>query len=810
MVDQKIITLLKNSTANNHRSVFVLIGEGSRKQIPKIAGLLAKNSCKSVDSIIWCYKDSTVVSDAEEAKCDKDCEDPDKVKDFYRSKDIQFINYSQTEKILGQTVDMLILQDFESLTPNLIALSIETCRGGGVIVLLLDKSSSIDSIINTKSDLISCGEFVPRYNKRLFRSLIDSNFTLFVDSSLRILPITKYNQEMSQKIASAPKQEETKVVGVDGTLLGLGRTEDQRDILDVLFKAVKDRTERVIYSIQAGRGRGKSVSLGLAVARAIDLKYSSIYVTSPALENVKMVFEFVVKGLEAIGYKKYVDFKIVYQFKGKKRLVQRIELVKDFKQTIEYFNPFEELRYHPDMFIIDEAAAIPLPILKKLLFPNLIIMATTVSGYEGTGRAFSTKMSEYLKDQEDSEKPFDYKEFFMKKSIRYGENDPVEKWLNKTLLLDVEVKPLSKCPVPSSCDLFHVSRDLLFSGNKASEAILRDVFGLFIASHYKNSPNDIQILSDSPSHEVFTLLTTVLDNGQEIPRVLCAIHVSFEGRCRGDLLKKGNLIPWIVSETYFNKDILECLGVRIVRIAVHPDYMSMGYGSRSLDMLFGFLYSKQHASITSLIYKTSNVLFNSLEDVMIPKISWIGTSFGVTDRLLNFWKKHSLLPICIKQKVSYVTGEHTLILIKSTDSLLEDSIKAYYSHFKKRFVGQLGYSFTTLPASLCLTLLYNKIEDRSIVEEIKLSQDDYERLERYSRNTTDFYQIIDIVPLIARLYFCDGFSAKLTLLQQSILLMVGLQHLSIEEVAKSNNLNVYEINTILMKIIGNLLVQFRN
>lgn len=28
---------------------------------------------------------------------------------------------------------------------------------------------------------------------------------------------------------------------------------------------------------------------------------------------------------------------------------------------------------------------------------------------------------------------------------------------------------------------------------------------LFISSHYKNSPNDLQLLSDSPSHLVFVL-----------------------------------------------------------------------------------------------------------------------------------------------------------------------------------------------------------------------------------------------------------------------------------------------------------------
>ncbi|EQB61965.1 hypothetical protein NAPIS_ORF00462 [Vairimorpha apis BRL 01] len=316
------------------------------------------------------------------------------------------------------------------------------------------------------------------------------------------------------------------------------RTSDQSNVITELFSVLKDRTNRSIYSIQAGRGRGKSVALGLTIAKAIQLKFSSIYISAPALENVKVLFDFLIKGLEAIGYIKYKDYKIIYSFKSKKRLIHRLEILKDTKQSIEYFSPFEELKYHPDMLIVDEAAAIPLPLLKKLLFPNLIIMATTISGYEGTGRAFSLKMIDYIKHKTDSDNPFIYKELYMTNSIRYGNNDPVEKWLNNILLLNVESQKISKCPIPSSCNLFYVDRDLLFSGHSHTEILLKDIFSLFIASHYKNSPNDIQILADSPSHEIFTLLTSINENNQVIPRVLCAIHISFEGKCKNSLSKK--------------------------------------------------------------------------------------------------------------------------------------------------------------------------------------------------------------------------------------------------------------------------------
>ena len=49
--------------------------------------------------------------------------------------------------------------------------------------------------------------------------------------------------------------------------------------------------------------------------------------------------------------------------------------------------------------VIDEAAAIPLPLVKALLGPYLVFMASTINGYEGTGRSLSLKLLEQLRQQ---------------------------------------------------------------------------------------------------------------------------------------------------------------------------------------------------------------------------------------------------------------------------------------------------------------------------------------------------------------------------------------------------------------------------
>ena len=50
-----------------------------------------------------------------------------------------------------------------------------------------------------------------------------------------------------------------------------------------------------------------------------------------------------------------------------------------------------------ELVIIDEAAAIPLPIVRNLLGPYLVFMSSTINGYEGTGRSLSLKLLDSLR-----------------------------------------------------------------------------------------------------------------------------------------------------------------------------------------------------------------------------------------------------------------------------------------------------------------------------------------------------------------------------------------------------------------------------
>ena len=49
----------------------------------------------------------------------------------------------------------------------------------------------------------------------------------------------------------------------------------------------------------------------LCVLTSLLASYSNIFVTSPSPENLKTLFEFILNGLSAIGYKEHLDYSIV-------------------------------------------------------------------------------------------------------------------------------------------------------------------------------------------------------------------------------------------------------------------------------------------------------------------------------------------------------------------------------------------------------------------------------------------------------------------------------------------------------------------
>lgn len=380
----------------------------------------------------------------------------------------------------------------------------------------------------------------------------------------------------------------------------------------------------------------------------------------------------------------------------------------------------------------------------------------------------------------------------LNQAIRYADNDPIEDWLNKLLLLDATQADMISTgyPNPEDLELFCVNRDTLFSYHKASENFLRKLMSLFVSSHYKNSPNDLQLLSDAPSHSVFVLMKPLEKSDNEskkaIPDIFAAIQVCEEGGISKNVILNnnkrgfkpaGDLIPWTISEFYQDNEFPNLTGIRVVRVATHPECNRMGYGTRALQLLTDFyegkiinlneddinpqenlnlkesslankntnnnsisLVSAKSASKENLMKeeikpkKKLKPLLLRLQDITPPEIFYIGTAFGLTKELFSFWRKNDFFPFYIKMTENDITGEHTCILIKP---LKDDEIKfnlemnanlrnetsgklkwlaPFYNDFKKRLISLLGYEFRTLPINLALSVLEPSLTSSTNIE----------------------------------------------------------------------------------------------
>ncbi|KAI5084592.1 hypothetical protein GOP47_0000761 [Adiantum capillus-veneris] len=108
-------------------------------------------------------------------------------------------NETKTEKILGNTFGMCVLQDFEALTPNLLARTVETVEGGGIILLLLSSLSSLSSLYTMAMDVHSRfrteahGDVTGRFNERFILSLAScKSCVVMMDDEFNILPISSH------------------------------------------------------------------------------------------------------------------------------------------------------------------------------------------------------------------------------------------------------------------------------------------------------------------------------------------------------------------------------------------------------------------------------------------------------------------------------------------------------------------------------------------------------------------------------------------------------------------------------------------
>jgi N-acetyltransferase 10 len=206
-IDSRIKVLIENGVATQHRSLFIIVGDKARDQIPILHHIQSQASVKTQPSVLWCYKKELGFT-TNRAKRKKrierkmkiggntDFNHDDPFERFVASTTVRYCYYAETHKILGNTFGMCVLQDFEAITPNILARTIETTEGGGIVALLFKSVSSLKQLYTMTMDTHSRyrteahQDVVPRFNERFILSLGSCAAAIVMDDKFNILPIS--------------------------------------------------------------------------------------------------------------------------------------------------------------------------------------------------------------------------------------------------------------------------------------------------------------------------------------------------------------------------------------------------------------------------------------------------------------------------------------------------------------------------------------------------------------------------------------------------------------------------------------------
>lgn len=418
--------------------------------------------------------------------------------------------------------------------------------------------------------------------------------------------------------------------------------------------------------ITADRGRGKSAALGIACARLLMKKAQRVVLTAPRLSSVESVFERVAALCpdgRRVGPGHFV-------------LAQGSELIfLPPDRLTEQINA-QQQGGDGSYLMVDEAAAIPAALLGQWLtaFPR-IAFATTVHGYEGSGRGFALRFRATL----DRLTP-QWKALVLDAPIRWHRGDPLETVVNQLLLLKASL-PIAQRQESIVATENTVATDTIDRAWLAKDdAALEKLFGLLVQSHYRTSPNDLRQLLDGPGtalrmveqqHEPQAILVTQEEGGFE---AVLANQVA-----RGERRPQGHLLAQSLATHAGSREALTARWRRVVRIATHPERRLQGLGQA--------------------------LLHDDMATAKQQGIALYGATFGAEASLLRFWLTLGFSPVRLGITREASTGEFAVMVAKALNTQGEAVLADLYERFQAALPSLLAFELKALPASVVVLLL---------------------------------------------------------------------------------------------------------
>jgi len=209
-------------------------------------------------------------------------------------------------------------------------------------------------------------------------------------------------------------------------------------------------------------------------------------------------------------------------------------------------------------------------------------------------------------------------------------------------------------------------------------------------------------------------------------------------------------------------------------------------------------------------------LLKPVNELSPVSISYLSVSYGLTTELFKFWSKNNFSPFYLKQSKNETTGEHNCMMVRPLDTSTIN-YSYIFEDFKRRFVKLLSADFRDLDLGVSIDIIKPNLNNRDTPQEFKpdnareiiellFTPLDLKRLEAYGRNSVEHYMIKDLISTIAELFFLNYFleDAKLSFSQAVILIAVGLQKRTVEELSDKLELTHSQILALYNKTIKRL------
>lgn len=537
---------------------------------------------------------------------------------------------AKARQVLGQELDVLVFDCHAGLDPDALGASSGAVRGGGVILLLTPLLDAWPGMVDPAAQRFLSFPHTPadaagRFIQRVARLLRDAYWMRqrpAVGSAVQPLPL--------QAVKPDPRR---------------ALTADQQQVVTSVMRVVTGHRRRPLV-VAADRGRGKSTALGVAAARLLDAGHERILVTAPRRAAVDALFEQAESSLPGAAAR--------LRFVAPDALIHTPEPA--------------------DLLLVDEAAAIPGPLLERLLLRYArIVFATTLHGYEGHGRGFALRFRQVL----DRHTP-QWHELRLSTPVRWAPGDPVEHLVSEILLLDAEAaadERISPLP-PSGCTHRPLPRDQLL----ADETLLRELFGLLVLAHYQTRPSDLRQLLDAPGLTVWVsrsqghvvAAALVIEEGG-LPSSLAEDIWAGKRRPHGHLAAQTLAVHTGLAEAPCRRF------TRVMRIAVHPAVQGRGLGSALLQEI------RAHSACAG-------------QDLL-------AASFGAEPRLFDFWRHAGFQVVRLGVQRDAASGVHSALMLQPLNAAGETLCRMARARFLAGLPVWLGEPLRDLEPELALRLL---------------------------------------------------------------------------------------------------------